>query len=798
VNQAELEQYMVDGGRAKVLGSFKRNEEAGAAHNNPYAAAVYRRFVQPLADAISIYATEVKRGVQARAKVLMRKQDPLLMSVTTIRTLLDASLQQKKSAPTAVSRAIGETLYGETLLEAFENIEPDLYYTLVRDFERRMTKSERHRLTVFKQQAAKNGIHLPVWSSEDKLAVGTVLIYLAREIGLIDITEAMERGKTVREYKLMPEIAGMLDHIKGFVAGISPISLPCVEPPIPWTDANTGGYHTPVMRRVAPCCIRGRPRVEDLSDVPDIPLRALNALQRRAWAINERVLKAVDDVGARFDVGEVLAQAELPKPHRPEWLDDDMDKASLSPAQLAEFSVWKAEMREWYTTNKERGVQWGRYYEALRVARMFRGKPFWFVYQFDFRGRCYANTRGVSPQGSDLQKALLQAHKGNPISTEAARWWFFIAGANRFGYDKATLDERFAWTVERCAMIRAIAADPLSNRQWTEADNPFQFLAWCFEYADYFADPAIFVSHLALGQDGSCNGLQHFSAMLRDEVGGRATNLVPAETQQDIYRLVSDETARLLGEGTGMGCVYLDRWRRHALSRDLVKRSVMTLPYGSTRFSCGEFIFKEYVSKHKAPEFAPPEYMKASRALSVPVWDAIGNVVVKAREAMAWLQNASDELIAAGVQEIYWRSPSGFMIRQRYGKYEFIKVESRLSQTVRIRPTIQQELEEPCPRRHRNGIAPNFIHGCDAGHMHFLIVEADEQVDHMAFIHDDYGTDAVYTETLHKLIRATFVKMYTERQPIAEFASQWGISAAQPTPGTLDLNQVLDSKYFFA
>lgn len=797
--QAQLEQDMVDGGRAKVLGSFNRNEEAGAAHNNPYASAVYRRFVQPLADAITLYVGEVKRGVAASGKALLRKHDPMVLAFLTVRTLMDTSLQNKKNAPTAVARMIGQSIYGESLLEVFESVEPELYYTLVYDFERRMTKSERHRLTVFKLQAEKAGVTLPVWTPEDKVAVGTTLIYLAREVGLIDMQETKEGRKTIRQYMMAPEVAGMLDHIKGFMAGVQPMMLPCVEAPKDWITANDGGYHTEVMRRVAPCCIRGRPRVETLTDVPDVPLRALNVLQRRSWRINQDVLATVDLVGARFDVGEVLAQAELPKPQAPEWLDEDMTRDQMHGGQLAEFAAWKVEMREWYTENKSRGVQWGRYYEALRVARMFKDRPFWFVYQYDYRGRAYANTRGVSPQGSDLQKALLRAADGKRIDDPISKFWFYTAGANRFGFDKATLQERYEWTVERRDMLLAIAADPVANRQWTEADSPFQFLAWCFEFAQFEMMPASFLSHLALGQDGSCNGLQHFSAMLRDSVGGRATNLVPLPTQQDIYRLVAEETERLLSLMPHEHCEMTGRWKRHKLSRDLVKRSVMTLPYGSTRFSCSDFIYSEYVAKHKAPEFDKTEYRKAARWLSVPVWDAIGNVVVKAREAMTWLQDASDELIDAGVTEIVWTSPSGFVVRQRYGKNEYIKVETRLSQTIRIRPTIRLELEEPCARRHRNGIAPNFIHSCDAAHMHFLICAAEDSgLGHLAFIHDDYGTTGEGTAELHRLIRDTFVRMYEAGCPLEQFRDAYGITDPLPERGDLDLAEVRNSTYFFA
>lgn len=225
----------------------------------------------------------------------------------------------------------------------------------------------------------------------------------------------------------------------------------------------------------------------------------------------------------------------------------------------------------------------------------------------------------------------------------------------------------------------------------------------------------------------------------------------------------------------------------------------MTLPYGSTRFSCADFIYAEYVSKHKAPEFAKADYFKASRALSLPVWDAIANVVIKAREAMTWLQNASDELIDSGIDEIRWRSPSGFLVRQRYGKEEFILVKTKLAGGVRIRPTLAVETEEPCKRRHRNGIAPNFVHNHDAAHMQLLICAADDAgLGHLAFIHDDYGTTADGTETLHRLIRETFVQMYTDWCPLTAFRDAYGISEPIPERGSLDLEVVKDSTYFFA
>lgn len=42
-------------------------------------------------------------------------------------------------------------------------------------------------------------------------------------------------------------------------------------------------------------------------------------------------------------------------------------------------------------------------------------------------------------------------------------------------------------------------------------------------------------------QDGSCNGLQHYAALGRDQVGGESVNLVPFNAPKDVYSDVVEE-----------------------------------------------------------------------------------------------------------------------------------------------------------------------------------------------------------------------------------------------------------------
>ena len=64
---------------------------------------------------------------------------------------------------------------------------------------------------------------------------------------------------------------------------------------------------------------------------------------------------------------------------------------------------------------------------------------------------------------------------------------------------------------------------------WMEAEDPFQFLAACFDLKEAMRArrPSEYQSSLPVHQDGSCNGLQHYAALARDEQGGIAVNLVP-------------------------------------------------------------------------------------------------------------------------------------------------------------------------------------------------------------------------------------------------------------------------------
>lgn len=798
--QRELELDMVKIGKDYADRIYQEAEEKGRASSNPYASAIHRRFVEPLSKLLSAryIGTEKKRGPVPQVVKLIRGLDPLVTSYVAVRSMMNHVIPEPDCKGTNLCSVVGTSVYSEALLRSFEDINPSLFHALTKDLARKMSKSERHRINVFKHEAKHHKINLIEWTRADRVLVGKAIIREMVEIELLTERTVAQNGQSVLLYDLHPSVRKLLDNIKDFVSVTQPMKMPCVEPPKPWVSANDGGWHTDEMRRVSPTCFTAESFVPD-GDVPDRVLDTLNRLQSVKWRINRKLLTAVRNVSRHFDVGEVMSQADLPRPPKPIWLVDGITKEDMNEWQKAEFRDWRRSVADWHTEKQTNHTKWGRFYEAMRVATRYESlDELWFVWQMDYRGRCYAQSRGVSPQGSDLQKALIEFGTGKLISKDAdSVRWFKINGANRYGHDSVELDERVAWVDEHKRNILDMARDPISFRDWTQADKPFQFLAWCFEYADWVAFPDVATTRLAVGLDGTCNGLQHFSAMTRDEVGGEATNLTPGK-RRDIYGLVALVLTDLLrNEDCTDG--WRDEWLRHGITRKLTKRSVMTLPYGSTRFSCADFIQKDYMQLGLSPEFAREDYNKAATWLSFRLWGAIGKVVVRGQEAMAWLQRAARAVIEQGHDEITWRTPMGLKVRQRYAAHELLRLTSRLHGSVRVKLTLREANEDKVDgRRHLQGIAPNFIHSLDGAHMQMVIEECGKVgIDALAMIHDDYGTTCDRTQELYDIIRRTFVEMYQANDPLVEFAQRYCL----PEPdirGSLDITQVIDSEHFFS
>lgn len=807
--QEQVEHMMYQGGINRAEKAMANAEDQGRASTNPYAATLFQEYVMPLGASIRA-AVESKVAGPRKAHInLLSSLDFEAVAYLTVRYVVSVLLSSKPETHRSLSYGIGRTVHRELVLAQFHEQAPDLYHTLSQDLGRRLSKDERHRTTVFMMQAKKEGLHIAEWTVGSREQVGMYLMGLLEDMGLIVLGTEVRTGykREEREVLMHPEVVEYVDKIKSYVAVTMPVYGPCVEPPLDWGQGITGGYHTKAMQRANPNLVHGRSIARKAGRAADMPVvyAAVNALQRTAWAVNTRMLNTVYAIAKAFSTKEIVSLVDTPKPPSPEWLKEDWTKAPKTEwpeDKLTEFKQWKRETTEWYTQRKILGTRYARFYAATRAAELFREHPaIYFVYFADSRGRLYPLTYGLNPQGSDLSKALLQFSEGKPVTTPEAKMWFNVQGANKWGFDKATLQDRVAWVGEHHEQIMSFAADPVNNTGWKEAGDPLQFLAWCFEYEAYVTNPTTFLSHLPISMDGSCNGLQNLSAMFRDEIGGRATNLTDNAVMEDIYKNVAEKaTIRL--RAMEIEDPELDKlrhkWLEHGVNRKVVKRTVMTTPYGVTERTATEYIIDDYLRENMGPTFDAMEYRKAAKVLMSAVWPAVGDVVVKGREAMDWLKKAARQIMREkGTETIQWTTPSGFPACQDYFQAQVHRINTWLHGPVKIR--VMSETDTPDAARHASGLAPNFVHSLDAAHLHLTTADAASQgITSLAMIHDDYGTHAADTQALFDSIRKQFVAMYLACDPPEMLREKYPMISAPPSKGALDIMEVLESDFFFS
>jgi DNA-directed RNA polymerase len=442
---------------------------------------------------------------------------------------------------------------------------------------------------------------------------------------------------------------------------------------------------------------------------------------------------------------------------------------------------------------------------TIAMAEKFLEEPaIYFPTQLDFRGRMYPMPSFLNPQGTDCSKALLTFARGCKLGTSGWKW-LHIHIANMYGEDKISFDDREAWTVNNYHWILDCTKQPFEHREWMEADKPWQFLAGAIELvaAVESGDYENYFSHLPVTVDGTCNGLQHFSAMLLDEEGARAVNLEPADMPNDIYQIVADKVKEKFA--TMVDEPMAAAWLAWGFDRKATKRAVMILPYSGTLHAAKDYV-RDYVKdrEDKAPwddEFA------ATLFFSKHVWATIGETIVSAGTVMKWLKQIAKAVTKAG-KPIRWVTPINFQVEQDNREMDGYQVDLMLGQSARYQPNMVAPSERLDMAAQRLGISPNFIHSLDANCLMLTVNRAlDEGIEDFAMVHDSYGVLAGKMDTLYMGLRQAFVDTY-QKDVMKDFLmdATKGLPAKviaqllkdMPKKGTFQLERVKESKYFFA
>jgi DNA-directed RNA polymerase len=565
-------------------------------------------------------------------------------------------------------------------------------------------------------------------------------------------------------------------------SGMRPRFNPMVVPPLHWGRREDGtleeGGHYKLRTPFVVKPSGSLQRRLKASAMPQV-FSAINNVSGVAWQIDPFVVGVVDALLKQGGGIAGLPKANpIPLPPR--------------PTAEGELKLWKREAANIHESNKKSFSARQDLLLALGTADSFMdASAIWYPHQLDFRGRAYPVPLHLNHVAEDPRRAMLRFAKAVPVADDR---WLRIHAANCWGHgiDKASFDERVEWVRGSASDIERFQSEPLLHDGWMAAENPFQFLAACRALCDSKA-----AARLPVHQDGSCNGLQHYAAMGRDEVGGASVNLTPGPRPADVYAAVAAVAASKVRLAALAGNEYA-KLLDGKVDRKVVKQPTMTSVYGVTRTGVRDQLEPRLVEKGVDRKHAG----MAAHWLSSVVMESIGESLRGAATLMQWLRSSVKAIVKSDNRRpIEWTTPLGFPVLQPYWNLRIWRIHVDVGK-YKISIGVPDESSKQHLGWAINGVAANFVHSCDASHMMMTANHCAREGIDFAAVHDSFWSHAAHAPALAKILREEFVILHSNGL-VSDLRDQWqrryGNQLEElPAPGNLKLSSVLDSEYFFS
>lgn len=679
------------------------------------------------------------------------------------------------------------------------------------------------------------------WSDRETMLLGTQLIDLLLNIAKVEeepgtFTPAFEhfmRFKKNEKIKVgtlqLSDAALRLLSDDGNILAdsVTPKQQPMIVRPRPWISKDQSPY---LSCRTSLIRTRAGKALENALESADLSLlyQGLNALGDTAWAVNHGVLDATEALWeSGGGVAGLVTKQDVEVPNKRRFMAEQLSafqadkRLGKPPPDFVEgdivdgedfvFDEGKATKKLRFARKKAQklnrelvSMRADTNHKIVHARRFAEEERIWLPHNVDFRGRAYPIPVYLQHMGCDMTRAMLTfARPGVELGPRGLHW-LKVHLANKMGGDKLSFDERVAMAEANMSKAIAVGQDPMSDGNiewWSAAEDPFQLLAVCQELAEasgrHGGERAMerYESRLPVSMDGSCNGLQHYAALGRDQVGGEQVNLVPNSRPQDVYsgvaELVSKRIEELATEGDEVA-----RLLKGKISRKLVKQTVMTSVYGVTLIGAKQQIKNRLAEIEGFPE---DKLFAASLKIASITLSSLGDMFSGATKTMDWLYDAAT-LISRDGHEVQWTTAVGLPAIQPYRR-EGRTVVRTLMQRVTL-----EKAGEHSPvygARQRSAFAPNFVHSIDSSHMLLTAIAAQRMGLNFAAVHDSFWTNAAHVDRMNAVLRDQFVKLHS-RALLEELRENFlirypGIEFPEvPARGELELEVVRDSPYFFS
>ncbi|XP_026682594.1 DNA-directed RNA polymerase, mitochondrial [Diaphorina citri] len=513
--------------------------------------------------------------------------------------------------------------------------------------------------------------------------------------------------------------------------------VPMTSPPLPWYCANKGGYiisQVPFIR--LPLQAQQQlVKLQNMNQQQLYPaLDSLNQLSSTPWVVNERILDVITEV---FQNGG-SDKLDIPLP---------ASSFPLPPAVSRSMSQKERQeaFRERCTLKRQKSEMFSLWCDALyrlSLAHHFKGRVFWLPHNMDFRGRVYPCPPHLNHLGSDMARGILDiaVMLGSlPMLTPTLFSMIFWTRRTRRVHANSILND-----------ILDSAQNPLSGRMWwADSENPWQTLACCMEIqAALDSDcPAEFLSGFPVHQDGSCNGLQHYAALGRDQAGAVSVNLVPAAVPQDVYSAVAALVERERSKDAANG-LKIAQIMDGFVRRKVIKQTVMTTVYGVTRYGARLQIVKQL----KDIESYPQEHVwSGSSYLMNKTFDCLREMFTSTREIQDWFTSCAKFISLVRARHVEWVTPLGLPVVQHYHKTS--KSAQRTPSMMTVSRNMDGDLfNKPNMTKQKNAFPPNFVHSLDSTHMMLTSLHCEDAGITYVSVHDCFWTHPATVPIMNKSV----------------------------------------------
>lgn len=501
-------------------------------------------------------------------------------------------------------------------------------------------------------------------------------------------------------------------------------------------------------------------------------IKAVNKLQQVGWSINKDVLEAVVK--------------------SPEMFYSTTSKSPENMSKKIDYA-----------------------YTVAKAKSLAEVDEFYYALDVDYRGRVYYVESYMNFQGSDLARSLLSFSEAKPVTPVGLHWlkvhcassynqsysrdnipsWctsdykshLDSEGLDDISVDKMTIKDRALWVDHNLPHVYLTAM----KKKIQNCEKPVAYLAACIELLKYKEANGEYSSSLPIPIDGSNNGWQHLGAISKDTQTGELVGLVPVEIQNDFYVQTAKKLIEITKDETRRDILHSMPMKK--IRKGISKRGSMTRAYSAGAQKIAENMYQDCKGYGYCEEYGITE--EICKGLARDLVKAIQLVCPGPLKTMKFLQQLANDRLDQGYGYITWTTPSGFPVIYTCNHQRSEKQRGTINGLGQINHVAKVDTGMSDRRGFMCGISPNFIHSMDASHMSIVI---DRFSGSFGAVHDSFSTHACDVDTLLGLTKDVFVEMYDKDNYFNDIEERLEATAEQPELGSLCINEVKGSDYFFA